>query len=190
MRAALYTSALAIALGFATAGPAQSKPQALVLGPNDGEHRVRRPQPNSIASFGGAYVMKADSHNGGSQDLVMFTENIPPGQSIAPHHHPGAEEILFIHSGTGHAWLNGRESKLVAGSTVFMPRNTHVRVTNDGTEPIGLVAIFSRHGFDDYLRDISVPEGQLAKPLTVKELEAIRARHRHAIIYEMPQPRQ
>jgi quercetin dioxygenase-like cupin family protein len=130
--------------------------------------------------------MKVDRFNGGSEDFVMFTENIAPGQSIAPHHHPSAEEILFIQDGNGRAWLNGRESKLVSGSTVFMPRNTRVRLTNDGTKPIALVAIFSRHGFDDYLRDISVPEGQSAKPLTLDELQAIRTRHRHAVVYEIP----
>jgi quercetin dioxygenase-like cupin family protein len=181
--------AVVVAAGLSFAGPAQQKSQALILAPNDGEHRVRRPQPATIASFSGAYIMKVDRVNGGSNDFVMFTENISPGQSIAPHHHPAAEEILFIHSGTGRAWLNGRESKLVPGSTVFMPRNTHVRLTNDGAEPMTLVAIFSRHGFDDYLRDISVSEGQVAKPLTVNELQAIRARHRRAVIYEMPQPK-
>ena len=28
-------------------------------------------------------------------------ENIPPGKKIRLHHHPHAEEILFIHRGTG-----------------------------------------------------------------------------------------
>jgi quercetin dioxygenase-like cupin family protein len=187
----MHTSQLAfvIAAALSLAGPAKETTQALILAPNDGEHRVRRPQPAAIASFSGAYIMKVDRLNGGSEDLVMFTENISPGQSIAPHHHPNAEEILFIHSGTGRAWLNGRESKLVPGSTVFMPRNTHVRLTNDGSKPIALLAIFSRHGFDDYLRDISVKEGQVAPPMTVKELQAIRARHRNAVVYEMPQPK-
>jgi quercetin dioxygenase-like cupin family protein len=181
--------AFIVAAGLSLAGPVQQKSHALILAPNDGEHRVRRPQPAAIASFSGAYIMKVDRLNGGSDDFVMFAENIAPGQSIAPHHHPNSEEILFIHRGTGRAWLNGRESKLMAGSTIFMPRNTHVRLTNDGAEPIALVAIFSRHGFDDYLRDISVPEGEIAKPLTVNELQAIRARHRRAVVYEMPQPR-
>ncbi len=97
-----------------------------------------------------------------------------------------SEEILFIHSGSGRAWLNGQEARVVAGSTIFMPINTGVKLTNDGTEPIALVAIFS--GFDGYQRDISVPEGQVANPLTVQELAAIRARHRHDVIYDMPMP--
>ena len=65
-----------------------------------------------------------------------------------------------------------------------MPPNTGVKLTNDGTEPIALVAIFSRPGFDKYMRDISVPAGDVTKPLTEDELKAIRARHRHAIIYD------
>jgi hypothetical protein len=64
-----------------------------------------------------------------------------------------------------------------------MPVNTGVRLTNDGKERISLVAIFSRPGFDKYQRDISVPAGEAAKPLTIEELNAIRARHTDAVIY-------
>lgn len=65
-----------------------------------------------------------------------------------------------------------------------MPRMAGVKLINDGTEPIALVAIFSRPGFDRYQRDISVPVGHVAKPLTVKDLRAIRARHGDAVIYD------
>ena len=62
--------------------------------------------------------------------------------------------------------------------------NIGVRLTNDGKEPISLVAIFSRPGFEKYQRDISVPAGEPAKPLTVEELTAIRAQHAGAVIYD------
>jgi len=122
--------------------------------------------------------------NGGSRDFVVFTENVPVGATIAPHRHPHSEELLYIHAGRGTAWLNETEAKLQPGTIIYMPRNTGVKLTNDGTEAIELVAIFSRPGFDRYQREISVPAGQLAKWLTVKELKAIRARHRDAVIYD------
>jgi hypothetical protein len=73
---------------------------------------------------------------------------------------------------------------LAPAQSFFMPLNTGVRLTNDGKEPISLVAIFSRPGFDKYQRDISVPAGETAEPLTVEELTAIRARHADAAIYD------
>ena len=55
-----------------------------------------------------------------------------------------------------------------------------------GTEPLEIVAIFSQPGYEEYLREISVPEGQTPAPLSVAELAAIRARHLHSAVYEKP----
>ncbi len=40
----------------------------------------------------------------------MGMEDIPPGKKIRLHHHPHAEEILFIQRGTGVARLGSREA--------------------------------------------------------------------------------
>jgi len=156
----------------------------LVLQPDDGEHRTRRPPPSSLSTLAAPFIIKVDERNGGAKDFVIFTEDVPPGQSISPHRHPHLEEVLFIHAGTGTAWLDGKEAKIGPGTIIFMPPNTGVRLTNDGKQPISLVAIFSRPGFDKYQRDISVPAGEPAKPLTVEELTAIRERHTEAVLYD------
>ena len=156
----------------------------LVLQPADGEHRTRRPPPAALSTLAAPFIIKVDERNGGAKDFVIFTEDVPPGQTISPHRHPHSEEVLFIHAGTGTAWLDGKEAKIGPGTIIFMPVNTGVRLTNDGEEPISLAAIFSRPGFDRYQRDISVPAGETARPLTVEELTAIRARHTDAVNYD------
>ena len=165
---------------------ATTRSTPLVLQPNDGEPRLRRPPPASLSTLGAPFLFKVDptARNGRSQDFVVFTENVPVGASISPHRHPHSEELVFIHAGHGRAWLNGKEAKLEPGTMIYMPRMTGVKVTNDGIEPISLVAIFSRPGFDKYQRDISVPADEVAHPLSAKELEAIRSRHRDAVIYD------
>jgi mannose-6-phosphate isomerase-like protein (cupin superfamily) len=165
------------------AGVTEKAATPLVLQPADGEHRMRRPPPASLSTLAAPFIIKLDEQNGGAKDFVIFTEEVPAGQTISPHRHPHSEEVLFIHAGTGTAWLDGKEAKIGPGTIIFMPVNTGVRLTNDGKEPISLVAIFSRPGFDKYQRDISVPVGEAAKPLTVEELNAIRARHTDAVIY-------
>ena len=185
--AAILLAALTLsgAMVAQTHGEAAGKTATpLMLQPDDGEHRMRRPPPASLSTLAAPFIIKVDERNGGAKDFVLFTEDVPPGQTISPHRHPHSEEILFIHGGTGTAWLDGKVAKIGPGSIIFMPVNTGVRLTNDGKEPISLVAIFSRPGFDRYQRDISVPAGETAKPLTVEELTAIRARHTDVVIYD------
>jgi hypothetical protein len=67
-----------------------------------------------------------------------------------------------------------------------MPRNTVVGLRNTGTVPLRIVATFSQPGYEEYLRDISVPEGQAPMPLTIEELSAIREHHLDNAVYEQP----
>ena len=161
----------------------------LVLQPGDGEARMRRPPPSTLSTLAAPFLIKVDERNGGAKDFVIFTEDVPVGQTISPHRHPHSEEILFIHAGTGRAWLDGKEAKVAAGTIIFMPPNTGVRLTNNGKQPISLMAVFSRPGFDKYQRDTSVPAGEPANPLTVEELTAIRARHTDSVLYDPVPPK-
>ena len=70
----------------------------LVLQLADGEHRMRRPPPASLSTLAAPFIIKVDERNGGAKDFVLFTEDVPPGQTISPHRHPHSEEILFIHA--------------------------------------------------------------------------------------------
>ncbi len=169
-----------------TAGSAATRGQALILGESDGERRLHRPPPGALSNLTAPFILKVDRRNGGAPEFVMLTEDIPPGQAISPHRHPQSDEIIFIHGGTGLALLAGRQATVTTGATIYMPRNTVVGLRNVGTEPLKIVAIFSRPGYEDYLRDISVPEGQAPTPLSVEELDAIRARHLESAVYEKP----
>src|SRR5262245_59252579 len=192
----IVTTALLMAASLPAAAqshdvrPVENAPTPLALQPSDGEHRMLRPLPASLAALPAAFSIKFDERNGGAKDFVIFTEDVQPGQSIPLHRHPHSEEMLFIHAGTGTAWLDGKQATIGPGSIIFIPPNTGVRLTNDGKQPISLVAIFSRPGFDKYQRDISVPAGETATTLTAEELTAIRARHTGVVIYDPPAAKQ
>ena len=160
--------------------------EALILQESDGERRLHRPPPGAMSNLTAPFILKVDRRNGGAPEFVMLTENIPPGQAISPHRHPHSDEIIFIHGGTGLASLAGRQANVAAGATIYMPRNTVVGLRNTGTEPLRIVAIFSQPGYEEYLREISVPEGQNPTPLSIEELSAIRARHLDSAVYERP----
>ena len=107
----------------------------------------------------------------------MGYEDLAPRAEIQPHTHLVADEILFIHRGSGVAKLGGRESPVRAGATIYIPRNVQVSVRNTGNEPLGVAFIFSKPGFEELMRDNSVPEGQPVTPMSAEEREQIRKRH-------------
>jgi oxalate decarboxylase/phosphoglucose isomerase-like protein (cupin superfamily) len=73
-----------------------------------------------------------------------------------------------------------------AGSTVFIPSGTWISVSNIGKEHIKGVAVFSSPGFEDYMRDVSVREGEKNVPLSETEDAEIAKRHPHDVIYKEP----
>jgi quercetin dioxygenase-like cupin family protein len=168
------------------AAPTSARAEALILQESDGERRLHRPPPGALSNLTAPFILKVDRRNGGAPEFVMLTEDIPPGQAISPHRHPHSDEIIFIHGGTGLASLAGRQASVAAGATIYMPRNTVVGLRNNGTEPLRIVAIFSQPGYEEYLREISVPEGETPIPLTTDELSAIRAHHLDSAVYEQP----
>ena len=157
-----------------------------ILAASEGEVRVRRPPPGQLSSLTAPFTLKVDPKTVGASDFVMLYEDIPPGQGISPHHHPHSEEILFVHKGTGVASLGTRTTTVSEGATIFIPPNVRVSLRNIGTQPLGIVAIFSRPGFEEYQRAISVPVGQHAEPLSVEELQAIRNQHKQHVAYDRP----
>jgi quercetin dioxygenase-like cupin family protein len=168
------------------ANVAAAPSKALILDASEGERRLHRPPPGTLSNLTAPFILKVDRRNGGAPEFVMLTEDIPPGQGISPHRHPHSDEIIFIHGGTGLASLAGRQATVTTGATIYMPRNTVVGLRNTGTEPLKIVAIFSQPGYEGYLREISVPEGQTPAPLSVEEISAIRARHADSAVYEKP----
>jgi quercetin dioxygenase-like cupin family protein len=169
-----------------TAAATTARSEALILQESDGERRVHRPPPGALSSLTALFTLKGDRRNGGAPEFVMMTEDIPPGQAISPHRHPHSDEIIFIHGGTGLASLAGRNANVTTGATIYMPRNAVVGLRNTGTEPLSIVAIFSQPGYEEYLREISVPDGETPKPLTIEELSTIRSHHFDTAVYEQP----
>lgn len=157
------------------------QPAPMVLAIDEGERRLRR-----IAVSAPRFIIKVDRRNGGSGDLVMGYEDLPPGGSIPPHWHLMADEIIFVHRGKGVVDLGNRQTEFGAGATIYIPKNVRVTIRNTGAEPLSIAFIFSKPGFEEFLREMSAPEGQALVPLTASDLAAIRERHRWHTVYERP----
>jgi quercetin dioxygenase-like cupin family protein len=169
------------ALGSAPPPADAVRPTPLILEKNEGERRVRRDLGNKMGTT--PFILKVDPGNGRSEHLIMLTEELLPGAAIPAHKHPGAEEILMLQTGTARVHLGDTVRDVTAGATVFIPPDTWISVDITGTEPVKVAAIFSEPGFEDYLREVSVREGEKNEPMSKAEMEQIRKKHPHAVIY-------
>jgi quercetin dioxygenase-like cupin family protein len=193
----IFASVLCIVIRTAVAGSSPGVTQrglerqalrsqsGLILQVDEGERIVRRPASGTRAANPPTpSIIKVDRKNGGSPDLVMGYETLSPGRTIQPHRHLVADEIIFVHSGTGTATVGDHEAPIGPGATVYIPRNVRITLANTGTERMAIAFFFSKPGFEDYMRDTSVPEGQPAPPMSPADLEAIRQKHAAHTVYE------
>ncbi|MGH8175417.1 MAG: cupin domain-containing protein [Steroidobacter sp.] len=168
-------------------GSPTSSSAGLILQESEGEVRVRRPRGNSGAEGAPSFIIKVDRKFGESPTFFMGMEDIPPGKKIRLHHHPHAEEILFVHRGTGVVRLGSREAAVKAGATVYIPRNVSVGLRNTGAEPLSLVFIFPEpDGMSGQMRSGSAPLGEKPMPFTPEELAARNARASEHIVFDEP----
>jgi quercetin dioxygenase-like cupin family protein len=181
----LACSSAGTPLALAPQSVISSKTTPLILEENEGERRVVRGWPGHPEP-GETFILKVDPKNGGSSHLVFMTVDLGQGGEIPTHRHPSADEILFFQTGTAKVRLGDSVRVVHAGSTVFIPSGTRISVSNIGKEHIKGVAVFSSPGFEDYMRDVSVREGEKNVPLSETEDAEIAKRHPHDVIYKEP----
>ena len=170
-----------------SAGAGAANP-GLILQKDEGDRRVRRPVPGVTVPLPD-FIIKVDRQYGKSSSFFMAMEDIAPGRGIRRHRHPHAEEILFIHRGSGTVRLGNREAQFTTGATIWIPRDVSVELRNTGNEPLTLLFLFPEpDGFASYMRAGSVPEGQEAKPFTPEEWQRHLEKAREHMIFDDLRP--
>src|SRR6266436_4561760 len=124
-----------------------TSPIPLILQEGDGEHLVSRAGP----AGGLPFTIKLDGQNGDTQDFLVLTEILGPGQTIPFHKHENSEEILILEEGGASVTVGDKQSVAGPRSIVYIPRNTWISVANSGVQNVHLIAVFSRRGFERYL---------------------------------------
>ncbi len=180
---AILLSGLAAALPPASRTTKTTTKTPLILEKNEGERRTFRGWPGH-PDPGSTFILKVDRKSVGPSTLVFGTEDLPPGETIPKHRHPGSDEILFLQTGTARVELGDTIREVHGGSTVFIPADTWISVANIGADVISLAFVFSAPGFEDFMRASSVREGEKNVPLSKAEDDEIQRKHKHAVIYQ------
>lgn len=129
---------------------------------------------------GRTVTVKVDSQVMPGVRMSMITEDLPPNSAIRVHLHQRADEIIFIRMGSGIATLGDREVAVSAGAIVYVPQGVWHGLRNNGTEMLGMSAVYSPPGFEQAFKD------RLLRPnRTPAEAEA--SRKKHGIVYRDPQ---
>lgn len=163
--------AFQVRAGSSSRSNATKSPVPLILQDDEGDHLVHRAGP-----LGGIpFTIKVDGQIGNSEDFFVFAETLAPGQMIPFHKHHNAEEILIFEDPGARVIVGNKSGDANSHSMVFIPRNTWISATNTGRNSIHLLAIFSRHGFETYMRAISAKPGESLKALSQDELTQLRA---------------
>ncbi len=159
------------ALDVAQTVGSSGSPIPMILQEGDGDHLIHRAGP-----LGGVpFLIKIDRQFGNSEDFFAFAETLQPGQTIPFHKHHNSEEILLFEEPGAKVTVGEKIGNAGPHSLVFIPRNTWISAVNTSSSPIRLLAIFSRHGFEDYMRAISAKPGETLQPISQSELTRLRA---------------
>jgi quercetin dioxygenase-like cupin family protein len=131
-----------------------------------------------ISRLGSAeYLLKIDRQNAGSQHLVVWMERIAQGHRVPVHLHQNNDEIVIVHEGAVAAYLQGHRAILNAGDLLFAPHGTLLGFENVSHKPATLFFVIDDPTFDGFLRDVSVPAGEKATPLTFSQRKMFASRH-------------
>ena len=128
--------------------------------------------PRDVSTFAfdwGRLALTVEPEVNGAERFSGGVVDLGPGQGHARHNHPGAEEIIFVISGSGEQMVEDADGIPVTrpvgpGCTIYVPESRFHATTNTGDAPMQLFVVYSPAGPELALRDL--PDFRLLPPET------------------------
>ena len=129
--------------------------------------------PSDVDNFGfdwGRLALTIGPKVNGAKNFSAGVVFVPPGQGHTRHNHPGAEEIIFILSGTGEQMVEDEAGtphtkEVKPGCSIFIPESRFHSTLNTGSDPMEIFVVYSPAGPEDALRDLPdfrvIPKAEL-----------------------------
>lgn len=113
----------------------------------------------------------------GVSGMSFCKEVIAPDDFIPVHRHKNEDEIVYIQEGKGEFILGSEKTDVETGSIAFVPKGAWHGLKNSGALPLIMIFTYSPAGFEDYFREIGVPEGETWKAKSPEEYDAISLKY-------------
>lgn len=152
-----------------------SDEEGFVLDPLAGETYL-------IAGRQAPVTIMVDKRKRGVGAVSLCREDIFPQDFIPVHKHGHEDEVIFILRGSGQFTLGDKAYEVKEGSAAFVPKGVWHGLKNTGKETLQMLFSFSPAGFENYFREIGVPEGVAWKGMTAEEFAAID--RKYGIVYK------
>jgi len=144
-----------------------------VIGPDDGASFW---QP--VPANGFIRNILNQEMTGGQAAFSMGTQTVAPGCFIREHTHADNEEVIHVLEGAGVARIDGVETPMTKGTTVYVGRNRRHHFLNPHAEPMTFLWLMMPGGLDRFFAEIGRPRvpGDPApepfpRPANVAEIE-------------------
>jgi oxalate decarboxylase/phosphoglucose isomerase-like protein (cupin superfamily) len=126
--------------------------------------------PHQVEAFGfdwGRLALTVGPDVNGAGRFSGGVVDVAPGMGHARHNHPGAEEIIFVVSGTGEQMVEDDEGRPITrdvgpGCTIYVPESRYHATLNTGPGPMRLFVVYSPAGPELALRDL--PDFRIIPP--------------------------
>jgi quercetin dioxygenase-like cupin family protein len=82
----------------------------------------------------------------GATETVFGVTRFPPGARHEIHRHPNVEEVEYVVSGRGIAYVEGDAVEVGPGEAVFVPRNSYHGFDNPSDEEVVMVWCYAGAG--------------------------------------------
>ncbi|MBO6900308.1 MAG: cupin domain-containing protein [Rhizobiaceae bacterium] len=117
--------------------------------------------PKDVSAFGfdwGRLALTVAPEVNDAQRFSGGVVDVKPGQGHARHNHPGAEEIIFVISGTGEQMVEDENGNPITrevgpGCTIYVPESRYHSTLNTGSGPMQLFVVYSPAGPELALRE-------------------------------------
>lgn len=94
----------------------------------------------------------ADEKSMQPEFLSSCVIRVMPGETVKPaHSHPEGEELIYIITGNGEAWVDGKIEGMRPGTAVLFEKGSVHMIRNVGTDEMKVICFFSPPtGLDNY----------------------------------------
>ncbi len=166
---------LALVIGGASCGQQSDSNKPIAPGTSEA-YVLKRDEGEALLDHQGRTTYIKVSPETGSANITWKATDMPPGSNIIVHRHDRAEEVLFLHKGSGTFILGEERIEVQEGATIYVPPGTWHGMENPD-EHVHIVFAVSPPGLENFFQKMFWHPGEEPKQLSPDEISEIERLH-------------